>query len=281
MHPVRSRCCSLDISGPQPPSRASGVWCRVEMHRRVAIVPGTNITAAASSASLGATLAAVFFLGSCEGRLTRDVQATILELESTGLSVDSANGRTRAPRQHPGWKSGEALHHGVSTAAVSLAPGALVYVEPKTEIVLDRLSVTKDGNATTEAMHRSIHLQLLTGVAFFVVQFESESSDFIIRTPHGSLSPTLPGAFRLEVGQSKTRLTVLRGDFSFTPTSGTPVAQIQAGCFQEWPVPGGAANPAELDPRAQDEIEKSLAMEQKLLDLQNRQRVGVFPWREL
>lgn len=219
-------------------------------------------------------------LTSCDGRLTRNVEPTILEAQGSLSLITVPAGPERPLDGRTRWSAGEKLVTGADgTAAFFLLPGVLLQVEPNSELILEELTLRKDGYAIVEAMRRSLRLQLRSGVVFLATQIEERSSHLALVTAHGRIAAARGGLCRLESTPGKTRLTSVRGSFTFSSSEGGSV-EVEAGYFHEWPASSAAPRPAELDAQAQEEIENSLTVERKLLDLQGRAYGRRFPWRE-
>ena len=62
-----------------------------------------------------------------------------------------------------------------------------------------------------------------------IVDFEPQSSDWGIATPHGEISAAAAGLCRLEVTAAKTRLTSVRGEFAFRAREQGPESRVAAG----------------------------------------------------
>jgi len=215
----------------------------------------------------------------CDAKLTRRVSAEILSVEG-GSWVLKRKGNVVPPPGTTKWIAGEELRTDPNcTISVALLPGALLRLEPRSHLALTELALGKKGLART--MHRRLGLRLVEGAIFTVVEFEGGAGDWLVETPEGSISTIAPGLCRIEVGEQRTRLTCVRGEFTFTRTTGH-ATRVAAGYFGEWSASGTdqAASAAELDERAQDNVEKCLSVERKLLNKQNDQRFAPFQWRQ-
>ncbi|MEO5722527.1 MAG: hypothetical protein ABIR71_13810 [Chthoniobacterales bacterium] len=139
-------------------------------------------------ASLGLTLLALAALTStaCTGKTTREALATILALRGSVLLEGGASsaaqeaeaGNTLAPGQILRTTAG-------ATASVLLLPGALAQLEPESSLQVGSITLTKNGNATDEAMERALDLRLLKGSLDVVVQFDSAPGTLPDHDPAG------------------------------------------------------------------------------------------------
>ncbi|HMJ05445.1 MAG TPA: FecR domain-containing protein, partial [Chthoniobacterales bacterium] len=205
----------------------------------------------------------------CTGKVSREVNATLLAVDGSSLVQGlGSNGTSRPATAQAPFRAGETLRtNSDGTVAAMLVPGALVRLAPRSEIRLERLAITKDGNATDEAMSRAVSLRLLEGTIDLVVQFESEPGKFRLETPVGTLSTLLPGTCRVAFQSGQLRLTCIRGAFDFLPAGGQSPVTLKAGYFQQWPDGQPEPSAIETDATAQDEIDQSLNVERKLLEL--------------
>ncbi len=229
------------------------------------------------------SLSCAISLAGCGSTATRDVSAAILEASGVVVIVDS---RTTTPNQMkesdrrvaPGF----ILKTGTDgRLALALLPGALIQLEPNSQLLIEQITIGKNGFASEEAMRRSIRLHLLEGVLHAAVQWESEPAGWILKTPHGRLLNGMSGFCRVEVGGAKTRVIAARGGFTFVPNDGTAAIHLGSGFTQEWPVPLFAPFPAELDQGTLSQVQAAHNMERKLLALQRRLWSTPYPWRQV
>lgn len=227
--------------------------------------------------SIAAFLSATALAG-CDFEVTRNIAPVVLETDGAVVSRTAAadqpivaNMRLRVPATLVTDKDGR--------AAISLLPGALMEVEPESELQIDRVRLSKNGNRIQEAMRRQIDLTLQRGSIDVVVQFPTESSSVRVMTPNGMLAVAAPALFRLDVFAGKTRVTCARGRLRFTATNDGEIATVDGPAVREWPA-GGESIPAEFDRGATNEIENLRNLERKLLGLQDRSRLTPFPWRQ-
>jgi len=121
---------------------------------------------------------------------------------------------------------------------LSLIPGALVTLLGSSELRIEQLSISKDGNETaSDAIRdRVARVQLRQGAT--VVLFDG-AANFIVSSDEVT-AIALPGClFRMDVDQHRTRITCVRGNLSARHRNGGAV-QIEAGYFREWPSENGS-----------------------------------------
>ena len=153
-------------------------------------------------------------------------------------------------------------------ASLILIPGALAQISGDSELKIDELKLTKDGNETGDAMRERIaRIELRRGG--MIVLFEGVAR-FTIGTPEATITVLPSCLLRLDVDESRTRAICVRGKFYATPKNGKPVA-IEAGYFREWPSERGAVFAAE-DRRGQTDTTTTLEAARDLQELAAAQR---------
>ncbi len=215
----------------------------------------------------------------CSGKVTRAVDARILH-QSGSVSIEGAH--TPAKGGRAVIQPGATLQTGPDgTVDLLVLPGMMIHLQEASTLQVDRLALTKNGNATDEAMSREVAVRIIRGSAVVVVQFESDPGNWSLTTPAGVFTTRLPGTFFLRVDQNHTRLTCVRGAIEFATAGQNASTSLSAGYFREWPGQEPESSPVELDPQAQEEVERTLRLERNLLQLARRERFSPFPWRDL
>src|SRR5205823_5815217 len=156
---------------------------------------------------------------------------------------------------------------------LSLVPGALAGVSGDSELKIKQLRLTKDGNETAEAMRERVAQVELTQGGMIVL-FEGFGR-FTIKTRNATINVLPSCLFRLDVDQSRTRLTCIRGKLYVTTQNGEPVA-VSGGFFHEWPSRNGAMSVTE-DRQGQKDTTAALqaARELQELDAGRRDRLPI------
>lgn len=208
-------------------------------------------------------------LTGCWEGISRQVLATVLSLhgEVVYLSKGSTNFR---PVNSQAKLSAGAVLKTSSGAQIDLVliPGALGQVSGDSELKIDELSLTKDGNETGDAMRERIaRIELRRGG--MVVLFEGVAH-FTIQTREATIRVLPSCLLRLDVDESEVRATCVRGKFYATPQNGQIVA-VDAGYFREWPSERGAVSAAE-DRRGQTDTTATLEAARELQELAAAQR---------
>jgi hypothetical protein len=220
-------------------------------------------------ASLAFFVTCALSLSGCWEGITKEVVATILSIR--GQVTFSSKGSTNFRPLDS--KSGIAPGSIVRTSSdaqidLSLVPGALARVSGDSELKIEELSITKDGNETGDAMRERVAQVELTQGGLIVL-FEGFGR-FTIKTRNVTINVLPSCLFRLDVDQSKTRVTCIRGKLYVTPQNGELVA-VSGGLFREWPSSNDGMSVTE-DQQAQADTTATLEVARQLQELDAGQR---------
>lgn len=158
------------------------------------------------------------------------------------------------------------------TLNVNFLPNALAGLSEETELQIDELTLTKDGNETGNDIRSSlVRLRLLRGtIHALLVHFGEATSGLMIKTPHGDIIATADCFFFLKVDDRRTRITCVQG--SITTRFEQSDYSVEAGSFQEFPSDHLSPRAVEEDTEAQREVTtdadhalQSLASHRRLL----------------
>jgi hypothetical protein len=213
-------------------------------------------------------------LASCWEGLSREVRATVLSVR--GEVVCGTEGQNDFPpvtlQTMPSVGS---VVRALDNAQVdfSFLSGTLVRVSGNSELKIEQLRLTKDGNKTEDGiLDRVVVIQLNRGKISALFELRDESaSRFTIRTRHATISAGRNCLFQIQAEDAKTRVTCARGKV-YVEQGNRRMSIIAEGYFQEWPSNGPAAIAASDDARGQIDITDVLEAEQELSELQSRQR---------
>ena len=188
---------------------------------------------------------ATTFLCGCGSSMAREASAKVLKADGLNFVSRPKQGSNERPlKEKSPVTVGETIHSGGDgRVALSLLPGALLQLEPNSTLTIEQLKITKDGNATEGGISRGLRIRLSEGAIVVIVDFEPQSADWGIATPHGELSAASAGLCRLEVTAAKTRLTSVRGEFAFRAREQDHKSRVEAGYVQEWPSPQSCSIP--------------------------------------
>jgi len=148
---------------------------------------------------------------------------------------------------------------------LALIPPALARLSGDSEIKIDELSMTKDGNQTAGGMRaRAARIRLSRGkIIVLFTPSDNTASQFAITTGQLTVKPNSDCLFSVWTDGKTTRVTCAKGKITASADAQTPVT-IAAGYFQEWPTTRKAPVPATQDASAQIDITESLEAEQRL-----------------
>jgi ferric-dicitrate binding protein FerR (iron transport regulator) len=147
---------------------------------------------------------------------------------------------------------------------LALIPAALAQLPGDSEIKIDELSITKDGNQTAGSVRgRTARIRLSRGkVIVLFIPTDRSASQFAVTTDQLTIKPDSDCLFCVWTDGKTTRLTCTKG--KITASADAQPVTIAAGYFQEWPTTRKAPVPATEDAAAQIDITESLEAEQRL-----------------
>ncbi len=156
---------------------------------------------------------------------------------------------------------------GGASINLALIPGAFVHLAGNSEIKIEDLRLTKDGNDTTERMlDRRAWVRLNRGrIVCSFSQSDKTASDFGITTSQITLSPASDCLFSVWTDGTTSRATCGRGEVSASADA-QPALKIAAGYFSQWPPASKEPIAASADAQAQMDVTTALNVEPELLD---------------
>jgi hypothetical protein len=173
---------------------------------------------------------------------------------------------------HPG-RADIAEISGASRTALALLPNLLVQLDHGARMEIIRLTVTKDGNETGNAMlGRNAEVKLTAGRMVASHDWGNARARFSVITPQGELLTTSNALFCLEADETKTRLTCASGSVDFKPRGADGFTTVAPGFVGEWSASASTVTPADAEKRGQDALQESLEIEQRLRALLNQNR---------
>lgn len=148
---------------------------------------------------------------------------------------------------------------------LALIPPALLQLAGDSEIKIDELSITKDGNQTGGDMRaRAARIRLNRGkVIVLFTPSDKSASQFAVTTGQLTIKPDSDCLFSVWTDGKTTRVTCTKGKVNAPADAQTPVTII-GGYFEQWPTTRKAPVPATEDAGAQIDITESLEIEQRL-----------------
>jgi len=220
-------------------------------------------------ASFGSVLALCFlFENGCSKGVTRTTAATVFFM---GGNVVFGN----AERNDFQPVTSKSKIHAADTvrtaegASINLAliPGAFVQLSGNSEIKIEDLRLTKDGNETAGGMlDRRARIRLNRGrIVSLFSQSDKSASHFDVTTSQVTFAPDSDCLFSVWTDGTTTRATCGRGEVGASADAQPPV-KIAAGYFSQWPTASKEPIAATADARAQMDIKTALDVEPELLD---------------
>ena len=153
---------------------------------------------------------------------------------------------------------------------LALIPAALTQMSNNSEIKVEELRISKDGNETGDGMRgRSARIRLSGGkITVLFSQRGKSASQFAISAPQAAITADSDCLFRIQSDGTTTRLTCVRGKVRASRRAQPPV-EIGAGYSQQWPSVRPEPIAAADDAAAQIDIVDSLEIGNQLRELQS------------
>jgi hypothetical protein len=147
---------------------------------------------------------------------------------------------------------------------LGLIAGALAQLSSNSEITIEELKISKDGNQTRGGM-RSRSARILLSRGKITAQFSGrdKTSQLAINTPAVTLTVDSDSLFRVQRDDATSRVTCVQGKVHASASAQPPIT-IAAGYFQEWPSTRPGPMAATEDAAAQIDITDSLEIENQL-----------------
>ena len=219
-------------------------------------------------------------LASCRPWFTRQVSGEILAVE--GAPEGILQGKTIRLTERTGISPGMTIRVPPgSRIDLLLLPGILIELQPDTEVEIERLRLSRDGDESIRPMiAREATIRLLRGALFATVGHAPTRSGLEIETLVGSVIAGSGRAFMTAAEGQKLRIVSARGKVAFAPLDGTPLIKIEPGYFAV--LPGASATPqsaAESGAPAQKEVAETIKTESQLRQLERENQASFRRWR--
>jgi hypothetical protein len=221
-------------------------------------------------ASFGSVLALCFCLlaNGCSKGITRATAATVFFVKGKVVFGNAERNDLQPVTSKSKIHVGDVVRTS-DGASINLAliPGAFVQLSGNSEIKIEDLRLTKDGNETTGGMlDRRAWIRLNRGrIVSLFSQSDKNASEFRVTTGQVTLRPDSDCLFSVWTDGTTTRATCGRGEVSASADAQPPV-KIAAGYFSQWPTASKEPITATADARAQMDIKTALDVEPELLD---------------
>jgi hypothetical protein len=150
---------------------------------------------------------------------------------------------------------------------LGLIAGAFIQLSPNSEIKIEDLRLTKDGNDTAERMlDRRALIGLNRGrIVTLFGQSDRTASEFAVTTGQITARPESDCLFSVWTDGTTSRITCARGEVSASGDA-QPALKIAAGYFSQWPAASKEPTAASGNASAQMDIKTALDVEPELLD---------------
>jgi len=150
---------------------------------------------------------------------------------------------------------------------LALIPGAFVQLSGNSEIKIEDLSLTKDGNETAEGvLDRRAWIRLNRGrIVSLFSHSDRSASEFSVTTGQVLLRPDSDCLFSVWTNGTTSRAACGRGEVSASADAQPPL-KLAAGYFSQWPTVSKEPIAATANASAQMDIKTALDAELELLD---------------
>jgi hypothetical protein len=220
-------------------------------------------------ASFGSVVALCFlFATGCSKGITRATAATVFFVKGNVVFGNAERNQfqpiTPKSKIHDGSTVRTSDGGSINLA---LIPGTFVQLSGNSEVKIDELRLTKDGNETAGGMvDRSARIRLNRGrISILFSRSDTSGSHLTVATRQATLTPDSDCLFSVWTDGTTTRATCGRGEVSAFADGQTPV-KIAAGYFHQWPTAAKEPIAATADAGAQMDIKTSFEAEKELLD---------------
>lgn len=204
----------------------------------------------------------------CSKGITRSTAATVFFVKGNVVFGNAERNDFRPVTPRSKIQAGDTVRtpDGASVE-LALMPGAFVQVSGDSEIKIEDLRLTKDGNETAGGvLDRRAAIRINRGRIVSLFSHSDRSpSEFSVTTGQVSLRPDSDCLFSVWTDGTTSRVACGRGELS-APADDRPPMKIVAGYFSQWPAAAKEPIAAITDARAQMDVKTALDVELELLD---------------
>jgi hypothetical protein len=204
----------------------------------------------------------------CSKSITPATSATVLSVRGKVLFGNAQQNDFQPFTLKSRIRDGDTVRSsGGASLDLALIPGAFTHLSGDSEIDIQELKITKDGNDTAGGMRdRTGRIRLNRGrIIVLFIPSDGLASRFVITASELTIKPDSACLFCVRSDGTTTRLTCAKGNINVSADAQAPVT-IAAGYFQEWPNKGAKAVAATDDATAQIDIAESLESGERLQD---------------
>ena len=206
-------------------------------------------------------------ISGCSDDITRRTAATVLSVKGDVVfGVAEQNNFQAVTRESRIPDSSIVRTSGGALLDLGLMAGALAQMSSNSEIKIEELKISKDGNQTRGGM-RSRSARILLSRGKITVLFsgsDKSASQFAISTPTVTVTPDSDCLFRVERNDTTIRVTCVQGKVRAAAEAQPPMA-MGAGYFHQWPSTHPQPLAASGNAAAQIDITDSLEIGNQLL----------------
>jgi hypothetical protein len=209
---------------------------------------------------------------SCSKSISRATAATVFSIKGKVVFGDAQRSGYQPVTLKSRIHDGDIVRSSDSASLdLALIPGALAQLSGESEINIQELKITKDGNETAGGMgDRSARIRLDRGkIIVLFSPSDNSPSQFVITTRELTIKPDSDCLFCVRTDGTTTRVTCAKGKVNASTDRQSPVT-IAAGYFQQWPTARKEPIPAAEDATAQIDITESLEAGERLEDQASR-----------
>ena len=211
----------------------------------------------------------VYLLGSgCSKEITRSTVTVVFFVRGNVVFSNAEGNDSQRVTPKSKIHAGDVVRtSGGASINLGLIPGAFIQLSENSEIKIEDLRLTKDGNDTAERMlDRRAWIRLNRGrIVTLFNQSDKTASDFGITTGQITLKPDSDCLVSIWTDGTTSRATCVRGQVSVSADARPPL-KIAAGYFSQWPTASKEPIAASADANAQLDIKAALDVESELLD---------------
>ena len=222
------------------------------------------------SLSVSSVLVLCFCLlgNGCSKGITRSTAATVFFVRGNVVFGNAEKNDFRPVTSKSKIHAGNIVRTS-NDASINLAlmPGAFVQLSGNSEIKIQDLRLTKDGNETAGGvLDRRASIRLNRGrIITLYSHSDTSGSELRVTTDQVTLSPDSDCLFSIWTDGTMSRVTCGRGEVS-TSADVQPPVKIVAGYFSRWPTASKESSAVTADASAQMDIKTALDVESELLD---------------
>jgi len=220
--------------------------------------------------SVNSVLALCFCLfgNGCSKGITRATAATVFFVKGNVVSGNAERNDLRPVTSKSKIHAGDTVRTSDGASLnLALMPGGFVQLSGNSEIKIQHLRLTKDGNETAGGvLDRRASIGLNRGrIVCLFSHSDRSASEFVVTTGQVTLRPDSDCLFSVWTDGATSRVACGRGEVS-APADAQPQMKISAGYFFQWPTASKEPIAAIADAGAQMDIKTALDVELELLD---------------